>query len=882
MLAVCRAGLNRAGLLFQRLAQEVGEWELSCGPALLIGAVFMFAAGVAVAAYDLHPGWLLTPCAYPLVALLIEAARCRQETEPPEENYTPSISVGVAALLERRPMIPAGILWRFLALFALVLMPLASWGYTRWSAESAVRGSPACLLSRQDRSTVCFRALVEEATGFASGKGVRLIVTLRELSLPYRKDLSGRVLVCIYGLCLANKPYRPGELLEITGKLHAIPAPQYPWQFDYRRYLERRGIFAQVDTNQGRVVSLGESFAQGVGFEHSVKRWLAAVRLKIVERHRLYSGSPEGELLASIVLGERAVKLPEEVSESFRLVGLAHILAASGFNLSIVIASTWWFARLVRLSPGAVNLACFMAMLAFVGLAGPSPSVTRAALMCSLLLFSRCLYRSAYAPSALAIALFVSLCVDPFSITDVGLQLSYSATAGIILGALVVKDCLKRAGRMRPPGCNSVEIRDQEPVWRQPADRGGAGILYAQGVVLGHNAGETAAPPGKEPTLKHRRVNGIVPVWICDCVSIVVCAQAAVLPLQLLYFWETGLMFLPANLLVAPVIPVITVAGFVSSSVAIVSADGSLLDQLVKLLDRLAAFPLSVMLALIRWMAEFDSARITAGSPGVCSVWLYYLAFVLLILVIKRHGPILVALLLFSIALAGLFYRPPLSELTLACFPHAVVVAGADRSCVVFGDAGDKGAGRFLRYHGIRFESKHVRGAASCVRNGDAGILSLEGDRSGAFNVLRNGPALTRIRAKLSKSTILLVGRTSLSEVDRSASDRADVCVIYQDSGSSHKTNHVAPGPGPTRRFMARSGKRGSMAAMSKQAQAAAALVSSSKCRMVIICGQRRWAARFAGLLRGFVGHAKSMDVMKAPACGLAFAVDKNGIRKLP
>jgi len=81
---------------------------------------------------------------------------------------------------------------------------------------------------------------------------------------------------------------------------------------------------------------------------------------------------------------------------------------------------------------------------------------------------------------------------------------------------------------------------------------------------------------------------------------------------------------------------------------------------------------------------------------------------------------------------------------------------------------------------------------------------------------------------------------------------------------------------------MARSGKRGSMAAMSKQAQAAAALVSSSKCRMVIICGQRRWAARVAGLLRGFVGHAKSMDVMKAPACGLAFAVDKNGIRKLP
>src|SRR4030095_7894312 len=130
----------------------------------------------------------------------------------------------------------------------------------------------------------------------------------------------------------------------------------------------------------------------------------------------------------------------------------------------------------------------------------------RAALMCSLVLAGRCLFRSSSVTAALAVALMVTLSLDPSAIVDAGLQLSYVATFGIICGAQALA------------------------AWMTPA-----------------------RPPA-------------VLRWFVEAVAVVLVAQFSILPLQLTYFFQVGVLFLPANLLVALAVPIATALGFVSTA----------------------------------------------------------------------------------------------------------------------------------------------------------------------------------------------------------------------------------------------------------------------------------------------------------------------------
>lgn len=66
------------------------------------------------------------------------------------------------------------------------------------------------------------------------------------------------------------------------------------------------------------------------------------IRKGIINTHISHLGDHSGKLLASIVLGDRAVNLPSKVRDSFRACGLSHLLAASGFNLSILVGSVYF------------------------------------------------------------------------------------------------------------------------------------------------------------------------------------------------------------------------------------------------------------------------------------------------------------------------------------------------------------------------------------------------------------------------------------------------------------------------------------------------------------------------------------------------------------
>ncbi|MEV7326543.1 ComEC/Rec2 family competence protein [Micromonospora sp. NPDC093244] len=156
-----------------------------------------------------------------------------------------------------------------------------------------------------------------------------------------------------------------------------------------------------------------------------------------------------GGLLPGLVVGDTS-RLPPAVEEDFQATGMTHLNAVSGSNVAIVVGAVLLLARWTRAGPWLAVGLCGVALVGFVILVRPSPSVVRAATMGAIGLAALAAGRPRAAPPALAAAVTVLVLVDPELGGDAGFALSVLATGGLLLLAPRWRDGLRRRGV--PPG----------------------------------------------------------------------------------------------------------------------------------------------------------------------------------------------------------------------------------------------------------------------------------------------------------------------------------------------------------------------------------------------------------------------------------------------
>ncbi|MGI9064638.1 MAG: DNA internalization-related competence protein ComEC/Rec2 [Pseudonocardiaceae bacterium] len=145
--------------------------------------------------------------------------------------------------------------------------------------------------------------------------------------------------------------------------------------------------------------------------------------------------SPESAgLLPALVVGDTSGMVPE-VREEFRAAGLTHLTAVSGTNVAIVCGAVLGLARLAGAGPRTAAVAAGVALVGFVVLARPSPSVLRAAVMGAVTLLALVAGRERSALPALSAAVIGLLVVDPALGGDPGFTLSVLATGALVLVA---------------------------------------------------------------------------------------------------------------------------------------------------------------------------------------------------------------------------------------------------------------------------------------------------------------------------------------------------------------------------------------------------------------------------------------------------------------
>ncbi|MDG4789268.1 ComEC/Rec2 family competence protein [Micromonospora sp. WMMD1102] len=156
-----------------------------------------------------------------------------------------------------------------------------------------------------------------------------------------------------------------------------------------------------------------------------------------------------GGLLPGLVVGDTS-RLETTVEEDFLATGMTHLTAVSGSNVAIVVGMVLLLARWARAGPWLAAVLCGIALVGFVVLARPSPSVVRAGTMGAIGLLGLALGRPRAALPALAGAVTVLVVVDPDLAGDPGFALSVLATGGLLLLAPRWRDGLRRRGV--PPG----------------------------------------------------------------------------------------------------------------------------------------------------------------------------------------------------------------------------------------------------------------------------------------------------------------------------------------------------------------------------------------------------------------------------------------------
>jgi len=257
-----------------------------------------------------------------------------------------------------------------------------------------------------------FPLRLDEVTGLEDGT----IITRAPLTVQVR--WSGPVPVYGDRLCFQGIPKRPSP-------------PRNPGEMDYRRWLERHGIYTRIDVDPS-IPGMIESREHGnplmsfaIGARHRMEEILS-IDLKEAPEVR---GAIEGICLG---VTEHA---PEGFTDEFRFTGTMHLFAVSGLHVGMLAVILWFALKAFRIPRVPAVILTIPTLFLYVLVTGMKMGSIRSATMASILLIGITLFRRSPLLNTLAAAAFLQLTLDTNDLFSAGWQFSYSVVFAIIVAA---------------------------------------------------------------------------------------------------------------------------------------------------------------------------------------------------------------------------------------------------------------------------------------------------------------------------------------------------------------------------------------------------------------------------------------------------------------
>ncbi len=392
--------------------------------------------------------------------------------------------------------------------------------------------------------------------------------------------------------CVMDTSFRYGQIIRFKTKLKIPRNFHNPGGFDYENYLRFKGILVHgFISNPTNLIILREN--QG----HPLLTQLEAFRSQLKTIIRANAGSPAGEIIQAMILGDQK-EIPKEIQDQFNRTGVSHIIAISGFNVGIIAFFSILIVRMImktseylllRFNITKVSLALsFIPIAIFTLIAGMGISVVRAAIMALAFLVAILLGKERDLYHTLALAALLILAVSPPSLFDISFQLSFSAVAAILF--------------MTP---KLTALIPKPPVEGKPRIQ-----LFI-----------------------YRRLYDIALFMVVS-----VSATLGTLPLVVFYFNRMSLITLPANLVVVPIMGIMALP--VSMTIILAAPfSASLTAWLIKL----SALLIEISLFMVEYFASLSWAAYYVATPNALEIIVYCLLLLILFSLIdnrtkRRHA----------------------------------------------------------------------------------------------------------------------------------------------------------------------------------------------------------------------------------------------------
>lgn len=365
-----------------------------------------------------------------------------------------------------------------------------------------------------------------------------------------------------------------GDKVTFIGKFVEPEIKRNYGGFNYKEYLKSIEIYGSVNAGQVKIIE-SKKINKIKLIASKVSNYIKKVVTENIEDEN------NRNLLLGILLGNDD-NLENEIKESFIDSSLSHLLAVSGMHVSYVILGISIILSKLKFPRKTTKICTIMLLIFFIFLTGETPSVKRAGIMSIMAIIATILYRRSDIATNISVSLLIILIQNPFSIMDIGLILSFSATIGIVLFYKNILNFL-----------NKKENKEHRKSTKNKT--------------------------------KNRKIKDILKYFynkIKEIISVSISAQIFIFPLSILFFNKISLTFIFSNILVSFIIGIIIILGFLS----------------IIFRFKICFFVLEILLNILTKIAEIFSklsiSNIVIATPNLAWVIGYYFVIVLVAYII--------------------------------------------------------------------------------------------------------------------------------------------------------------------------------------------------------------------------------------------------------
>ena len=338
--------------------------------------------------------------------------------------------------------------------------------------------------------------------------------------------------------------------------------------FNYKEYLQSQEIYGIVEIENLNSIKVIEKNKVNI---------ISTLVNKLSEtiKENLQKLLPEdvSGLMIGILIGDVS-DISNEVTRNFKKCNLSHMLAVSGSHISYLMIGLNLVLNKNLLGIKNCKIITIVIIIIFMMLTNMTPSVVRAGICSIIFITSSIFYRKHDTYTSIAVALLYTLIENPFSIYNIGMQLSYAGTISIIIFYQEIQKKIERK---------------------------------------------------KEKNIIEKMKN-----YVIESISLTISANILIIPLTIYNFNTISLNFILANVLASPIMAITTVLGLFTSIISLI------LFPISQILSFPLKILLKILLFITEQIAKVPFSNITVITPHILIIIFMYVV-IFLIYFMHRH-----------------------------------------------------------------------------------------------------------------------------------------------------------------------------------------------------------------------------------------------------